>query len=57
MKRRSRKFKKIKTRINKRFKRSRLTKKRRRNMHGGDLGLDSRKIMSLQTSSWTGTKR
>ena len=68
MKRGSQKFKKIKTRINKGFKRSRLTKKRRRNvntikrrrnMHrgGGDLGLDSREIMSPQTGSWEGRKR
>jgi len=71
MKRGSRKFKKIKTRINKGFKRSRLTKKRRRNvntikrrrnMHrgGGDLGLDSRIIINnskLPFGSWRGRKR
>lgn len=71
MKRGSRKFKKIKTRIktriNKGFKRSRLTKKRRRNvntkkrrrnMHGGGNGLDSRYIMSLPEDlrSWAGEK-
>ena len=70
MKRGSRKFKKIKTRINKGVKRkkSRLTKKRRRNvntkkrrrnMYGGGIGLDSSKIMSIpkEDRSWTGKKR
>ena len=63
MKRGSRKFKKIKTRIYKALKRSRLTKKRRKNvntkkrrinMHGGN-GLDSRKIMSLPENLRTTT--